>query len=465
MEPSPPVARFRTAIGRWGLSVLLLGFAVREAFSFWTGNPYDLESWVRTGSLVARGASPYPALAPPVPGVSFVFPGRSFSTAAYPPFWPLTLGLLYRTWEAYGGGNRFALYFLLKQPVILADVGLAYLLGALVYARSGNIAGARGVLAFWSLFPYAIAISGVCGQFDPIEALVLVGSLAVAAEIRRPALEGLGIFVKWLTIIFLPLEVMRVTGWSRVRSAVLVVAPPVTATLAILAIARWPLPGIEGIAATQAFGNRSGMNLGQLFQNASLAADANRIPYFFWAFSLAWIPAVIVGGALAARWVRAGGFASELRALLFVVTLFLLTRFGLNEQFMIYLFAPMLVDVALYRPGRRPLFYLLIGLCSAYLLVNNDLGIWYAAPLFPGTFSMVLHVNAGTPLGGWRADALDVLAVAITAALAYLAYVLYRDLPEPFPANLSPRLRGAARRRRVLVGYPKPTLARDRSTP
>ena len=27
--------------------VLLAGFLVREAFSFWTGNPYDFEVWLR----------------------------------------------------------------------------------------------------------------------------------------------------------------------------------------------------------------------------------------------------------------------------------------------------------------------------------------------------------------------------------------------------------------------------------
>ena len=70
--------------------LLLIGLLVREAFSFWTGHPFDFEIWVRTGLLGRARREPLQrhALAP---GVSFANDfGYSFGAAiGYLPFWPV----------------------------------------------------------------------------------------------------------------------------------------------------------------------------------------------------------------------------------------------------------------------------------------------------------------------------------------------------------------------------------------
>src|SRR5580658_8056206 len=54
-------------------TILLVGLAIRESFSFWTGHPFDFEIWIRTGYVVAHGTNPYLSAAwPPVPG-SFAY--------------------------------------------------------------------------------------------------------------------------------------------------------------------------------------------------------------------------------------------------------------------------------------------------------------------------------------------------------------------------------------------------------
>ena len=66
--------------------------------------------------------NPYASFWPPVPGVSFAFLDTPLPSASYLPFWPALLGELYRAWDVVGGGNRFVLYFMIKQLPILGDV-------------------------------------------------------------------------------------------------------------------------------------------------------------------------------------------------------------------------------------------------------------------------------------------------------------------------------------------------------
>src|SRR5206468_12504221 len=71
---SKPTTRSSGGLARGGLmgrhrleflttptGLLLLGLLVREAFSFWTGHPYDFELWIRNGYFVSQGATPYSA--------------------------------------------------------------------------------------------------------------------------------------------------------------------------------------------------------------------------------------------------------------------------------------------------------------------------------------------------------------------------------------------------------------------
>jgi len=41
--------------------LFILGLAIRESLSFWTGHPYDMEVWLRNAYFVSQGANPYTA--------------------------------------------------------------------------------------------------------------------------------------------------------------------------------------------------------------------------------------------------------------------------------------------------------------------------------------------------------------------------------------------------------------------
>ena len=412
------------------VQILLAGLALREAFSFWTGQPFDLEVWVRTGHVVAGGMDPYRSFWPPVPGASFAYLSTDLTAAAYLPFWPALLGELTRAWLAIGGNDRFVLYFLLKQPGILADVGCSYLLYRLAEEWSGEAGPALAVMGFWSFFPYAIVISAIWGQFDAIVVLVLLGLLYARTGLERNVLYGLGIFVKWLTAIFLPLEIFRERGPRRAGVAV-ALALPAGLTLGVFLLEGWSFTGLVATAVSQTHGGVAGMNYASLITMPQVVVLFARIPEFYVVIPYLWVPAVIAAGGWATRWLAPASPSGELRAMLFVVSVFLLLRWGLYEQYLLYLFAPLALDVAVFHPGRRALLRWTWGLSMIWLLINNDLGLRFLSPISTGIEPFTTSLDSGGPWGLFRFYAFIPLALAVTVTLVQVARTVARDEPRP----------------------------------
>jgi hypothetical protein len=444
VEAAPSTPRRTTPLPTRAWQILLAGLLLREAFSFWTGHPFDFESWVRTGYVVSQGTNPYSAFWPPVPGVSFAYLGGPLSPAAYLPFWPLVLGELYRTWLSVGGGDRFILYLFLKQPGILADVGSAYLLYRLVETWKGETGSAIAILTFWSFFPYAIIITAIWGQFDSIIVLLLLVLLYARTPLERSVLYGLGIFVKWLTVIFLPLEVFRDRGTRRLF-AFLGLAIPGALTVLVFVAEGWSFVGIGPFSVSQAQGEGQGMNYAYVLTLASVSKILSTIPNLATVGGYLWVPGVVAAGWLAAKWLGKGDPRSELRATLLVVTVFLLLRWGLYEQYFLYLFSLLALDVAVFNPGRRALLMFTVGLATVDLLINNDLGLRFLSPLNTGLSSYTTALDANDTWGVFRTYALLVLALVVTVTLVQLVRTFHRDQgsPRPWFYRIGDRLRGA----------------------
>ena len=431
MVPAPEKPR-RSPLTSRAWIVLGAGLLVREAFSFWTGHPFDFESWVRTGYIVSQGQNPYVAFWPPVPGVSFAYLNENLTPAAYLPFWPVVLGELYRAWDLLGGGNRFVLYFLLKQPGILADVACAYLLYRIGERWTGRRSTAMTLLTFWSFFPYAIVITAIWGQFDSILVLVLLVLLYVRTPIERTALYGLGIFVKWLTVIFLPLEVFRDRGVRRLL-ALIGLAVPAALTLLVFVAEGWTFQGLGAFSISQSHGTGEGMNYVFLLTLSSVSALLSPIPLLYSGLGYLWVPGVIAAGWVGAKWLGANESRSELRAMLLLVTVFLLLRWGLYEQYFLYLFSLLALDVAVFHPERRALLWFTVGLASIDLLINNDLGLRFLSPIDLSLSSYTTAIDANDSWGLFRTYALLVLAVVVTVTLVQLIRTFLQDQEAPRP--------------------------------
>jgi hypothetical protein len=376
-------------------TLLILGVLVREVFSFWTGHPFDFEVWVRTGYWVARGLSPYNSM-PFAPGLSFAndFGGPGLNPAiGYLPFWPILVGAIYELFSLGGSGNRFVYYFMLKQPIIFADVFLALLL--FLYVKRWNPDRAPRVMALWLFSPFTIILSGIWGIFDSMAMVFVMLALVAPAGKARSIWEGVAIFVKSIPVIFiLPLSLSRE---KKARNFIIALGIPVLLTVLVVYLAGWPWlppPGAVGAVAktlTSTLAKR-GFPLslwGTLLYLSTLnvVSPSTLTSIFSWAGYL-WIPAVVIASLLARRWFGFGDDRGLVQSLLLVTLTFLLVRGQVNEQYAVYLLALLLVDAALWSPKRMRLFYAVSAVIIAATVTNNFLLIRFLTPVYPGALQL-----------------------------------------------------------------------------
>jgi hypothetical protein len=376
-------------------TLLILGIVVREVFSFWTGHPFDFEIWVRAGVWVPSGLSPYAPL-PYAPGLSFsnIFGNGSNAAIGYLPSWPLLLAAIFELFSLVGSGNRFVYYFMIKQPIILADVLLAFLLFLYLSRRNANLA--PKVLALWLFSPLTIIISAIWGTFDSIAMSCVLLALLAPAGRARSLSEAIGTIVKSIPVIFvLPLSYSRD---NRVTNLVIALGIPVLFTVVVVYLAGWPAYGGEyNVATTLANTLRvSGFPLSLwgtwvYLNTLHLISDSTFLSVLSWG-GYVWIPAVVLASVLARRWF---GFATDrnvIQSLLLITLTFLLVRGQVNEQYSIYLLPLLLIDAALWNPRRMKLFYAVSAVIIAAIVTNNILLIRFVAPLYPEVLQVETHL-------------------------------------------------------------------------
>lgn len=368
---------------------------------------------------------------PPVPGVSFAYLGESLPLTSYPPAWPELLGALYLLWSHLGAGNRFVLYALLKQPGIAADLASASLLRGLAVRWGATPAAADRLLGFWVFFPYTVVITAVWGQFDAVIVALILASLYAGSTLQRQLVFGLGIAVKWVTAIFVPLEGAR-ERWPRALLAAVALGVAAGLVIVPILVQGWSLPGATHVAVGTAHGDNLGMNWVYLLTFTGLPSQLGALGIAT-GLGFLWVPAALLAGIVASRWGSASDPPQALRALLFVLSAVFLVRWGLYEQYFLYLFALLALDVAVFHPGRKRLFQLLVVVASLQLLANNDLGLRFLAPADPSIWPWLQTLEADSTWGLARAYVLAVLAVAMTISLAQAVLVLARDDPNPTP--------------------------------
>ena len=408
-------------------TLLILGLIIREAFSFWTGHPFDFEIWVRVGYWVARGVSPYAPLMS-APGLSFANDfGYGLNPAiGYLPFWPLLLAGIYDIFSVVGGGDRFVYYFMIKQPIILADVFLAFLL--YLYVRRQNPAMAKKVMVLWLFSPFTIIISALWGAFDSIAMFfTLLALLAPAGEVRS-AWDGVAAFAKSIPVLFIfPLSYSR--GKKKLTNFLIALGIPVVVSAVVIYLERWPVSG-QHYTVTSTLGNTLHVYSFPLslwgtflFLNSlNVVSNSTVLSVFAWGGYL-WIPAAVIASLLAYRWF---GFDTErgvIQSMLVILLTFLLVRGQVNEQYSIYLLALLLIDVGIWNPKRMRLFYAVSAVILAATLTNNVLLIRFLSPIDPNALQLEGSIISAT--GPLRMDGLYVEGLVFCGLnLWYLAALI-----------------------------------------
>src|SRR6267143_785015 len=403
-------------------TLLIIGIVVREAFGFWTGHPFDFEIWVRVGYWVARGLSPYSGL-PFAPGVSFADDfGPGFGAAiGYLPFWPILIAALYQVYALLGSLSPFLYYFMLKQPVIICDILLAYFLYRYVDRRGSDKASL--VLKVWLFSPFNILLSGIWGMFDAIPVLFIVFALTARPGAYRGMWAGMASFAKSIPVIYaIPLA----RGPRPFRNLALALGIPAVASLAIVWLTGWSF---------SVFGNTLQSTLGTGRLSLSLwevvfylgevgAVPASELGFFAWAGYL-WIAAVAIATIVAYRWF---GFDTErgiVQSLILITLTFLLLRGQVNEQYALYLYALALIDMAMWSPQRRRRFLASLVAILLFHVTNDVLFIRYLAPIYPQ--ELTIEANIIKAIDPERNALLFLEAMAFWALNVYYFYALSKE--------------------------------------
>jgi hypothetical protein len=332
---------------------------------------------------VVHGENPYGLLAP-VPGLSFasVFSAKGNApTIAYLPFWPLVTGLLYAAYSLVGFGNRFAYYFLLKQPEIAGDIILAYLLYTYVSSRKPE--ASKWVLTFWALSPFTIIISGIWGMFDALAMTFVMLSIMTAESVKSSFWAGMSIFVKSIPVIYAIPSMLRKT----IRPWAIVLAGLSTALLSIVVIVAmgWTLStAAVTLASTVGKGGES-MSAWDLFFYLNSVGVLPSLPSLaYQVLGLVWIPALVVFTVIAYRKFHFDEDRALVQSLILVTLTFLIFKARIVEQYAVYLIALCLIDVALWNPQRKWLLQATLSVVMIYLIVNNYFLVRFLSPIYPG---------------------------------------------------------------------------------
>jgi hypothetical protein len=386
---------------------LLIGLLIREVFSFWTGHPFDFELWVRLGYWVVHGLNPYKAL-PIVPGLSFanIFGPGGNSVIAYLPFWPMVTAGVYLLYTLVGFGDRFVYYFLLKQPIIISDIVVGYLIYRYVVVR--NPKSASWAMRFWLFSPITIILSGIWGMFDSVAMAFVMGAIMGENTKKRVVLSGVATFAKSLPVLLAaPLTLKKIKApWPFITSLVI----PAFLTLATLFAFGWGFTySVPSLSSTFIKGGET-MSPWDIL---SFLLIFNLIPEpATWILSIAgslWIPVVVITTLFC---YKKFGFITDqglIISSIFIYSSFLVFRYSVNEQYSVYLIALAAIEVAIWHPENKRLLTLISVAVMGYLLANNFLMVRFLAPVFPGW--QAVENQLGVMFGAQRYAAKLVFAI------------------------------------------------------
>ena len=365
--------------------VLALSVGLQLALGLLLGHANDTRVFMATGWLVAHGRDPYVAL-----DLSRHFHHAGFSvikSVGYPPPWPLLTGLIYAGAHAVSGS--FLLYNLaLKLPVIAANVGLAYLVAAVLRDRGATPATCRWAWTFLLLNPFLLYVGAAWGEIDALVALLALAALWLLSHRRLEAsalLLALAACVKPTALPLLAAAVLALSGESLLRAARYAVV--CLAGVALFYVAPFFAFGWSRAPFTHRLnahlvlqGSLSFMTVVRLVRVPPLTQG------HWWLLGLLWLPALACAVLLAGR--GDGSFEDLLaRGTAFVLVVFL-TRSWLAEPDVVLVLPPALVLTCLGVVERRAL--------TALWLLPLVFTVFNASPLqllwvtFPGLTTRLL---------------------------------------------------------------------------
>jgi len=308
--------------------VLILSIAVQLVLAVLFGHFYDMRIFMSTGYLVGTGQNPYVAQDLTAVFNNSIFQGMT--TVGYPPPWPLVMGFLFRSvYPVFP--NLFVYNLAIKIPIILANIGLAYLVADILKNLGAEAAVIRRAWIFMLLNPFILYFATAWGQFDSLVALFALLSLVLVhkGKANRSAIAlALSISLKPIAIPILPVVLIYQMGKS-LRQAfnylIVFIAGIILFCVVPFILFGWdPTPIFKGWNFHFTIGG--GMSFMTFLE---LLKDSYQLPGLWWLIGLIWIPALGIG--IYALRHGIDGFKDLMKKSTGMIMIFFLTRTWLSE--------------------------------------------------------------------------------------------------------------------------------------
>jgi len=330
--------------------ILTISVIARFAVAPFTGHPYDMGIWMVSGKYVATGISPY--LAHPHIG--------------YPPLWALWCGAAYSISNYIATGNEFLYIFVIKIPIIVADMALAVLL-LMVASKNANASGrddGRILAASFLLNPYVLFVGVIWGMMDNLVAILLVTSIMVLSS--KPAWSGilasLAVALKLYPILFVPLIFILSARTRKLGNFTKLVFAFITTSVATIwlpfILFHWSTEGFIGVGVAQVARDFGAIAPMATFQHlANLGVTSFDIILGASWLKLVWVPAFTTS-LLLIMWRRPSieSTPNMIRDSLLVYMTYLLTASWISEQ-LVELLLVFLLFLAAFVGFRRSIYW------------------------------------------------------------------------------------------------------------
>jgi Gpi18-like mannosyltransferase len=402
-------------------------FAVEAVLSLYTGLPYDMKVWFQTGIWMNQGTNIY-------------LPNDHLG---YPPLWALWCWVSYNVYSFFG--NNLEIWrFVLKLPLIVAHLVLAYVVGKFAARNFGDTTGRR---VFFTLLAWAfiIYIGAWWGQINTLSALLTY--LAFEAMVNQrttksAVLLGIAVALKIYPLVVLPAflvyALMKRGRKDAAKVAFWVLAIPVVFTTAIFAIFRWDLLYFlktifywTPIFETSQVQIQGGcMNLWSFL--ALFKIDAGSL----WYLRVLWVPVLFGGFAL--FWLRRRSWeTSDFNlALITLYSLFMMSYGWVTEQSFIDLLPFLFLQIMCFRPKKSQFYLLVVLQVLIFAFSAVDYGEFIFLPFIERfSPSLLPSLQVFIPTVGSTVWAIrGLLGLVVTVYLGLFLLLLVRtshDAPKP----------------------------------
>jgi hypothetical protein len=333
-------------------------------------------------------------------------PYSTIGSISYLPFSAFIFALTYGLYALLGEPSRFLYYFLLKQPIVWADIGAAVVLAKIILL-SGDAQSSRTALLVWLYFPLGIIISSIWGQLDPISllfSLLTIYFFSSSKWLPSAVMLGLSIYLKTLPIIFLPvfLILLRTGKKTMLGYSLICLVIPVAGTLIPAQVFNWGYQGMyNNISFQVAIPSTGAMSaLGLVYLALPVPSIANYL------IGSIWIPVL-----LATYFYIWKKDVPLILGLLITILAFSMSRPFLPEQWSLYPLAFLLLVQTRKNLGH---FLGLSAAAIAFLVANNTLLVMFFTPISVSAFNWHIFVN--------NQSSYVLLRVIVTSLLALLYF-------------------------------------------